>query len=371
LNDVRSRPRVTVSAVKARLLSVLAGLVLAAFGAGGLLSGGVAPATGATAEPACGAATPRVVDAIDDRVAHEIFDQELMSSEVTADLAHITSSTALSAAVASGDQAQIRAATHAIVYTPVWHIVRLRVLSTSGQLLADVGGPYILAPVSGQISYQGSVVGSFVMSVQDDRGYEKLVSRIVGVPIEEYLHGKPLMGTLKSPPPNPPVSGPLTLGGTNYSVDAYSLSAYPSGSLQIAVFVPTPTAPLDAMSCQQVRLETNAGVVDNIAIGLTLSGHYIYANQRLFVSQAYGYVHLPVFIFKGAHEAYGTDRLAGAGAPAPGHLPKSGDVSYNGSTWLVAAIRPYPPDWIYVLEPASGSASAGRIGPTSGTGDSQ
>jgi len=77
---------------------------------------------------------------------------------------------ALASAVASGNPAMVRAATHEIVYTPVWHIVRLRVLSTSGQLLADVGGPYVLAPLTGQISYQGKVVGSFVMSVQDDLG---------------------------------------------------------------------------------------------------------------------------------------------------------------------------------------------------------
>jgi hypothetical protein len=102
-----------------------------------------------------------------------------------------------------------------------------------------------------------------------------------------------------------------------------------------------------------------------------LSGHNIYENQRLFVAQAYGYVHVPVFMFKGTHEAFGTNRLAGVHAPAPGKLAKSGEVRYDGSNWLVAALRPFPPDWIYVLEPASVSATTGttsNTGATSTTG---
>jgi len=48
--------------------------------------------------------------------------------------------------------------------------------------------------LDGQITYQGKLVGSFVMSVQDDLGYKKLVNHIAGVPIEEYFTGKPLIG---------------------------------------------------------------------------------------------------------------------------------------------------------------------------------
>jgi hypothetical protein len=99
-----------------------------------------------------------------------------------------------------------------------------------------------------------------------------------------------------------------------------------------------------------------------------LSGHDIYANQRLFVSQAYDYVHVPVFMFKGTHEAFGTNRLPGLSEPAPRNLPKSGEVRYDGSNWLVAALRPFPPDWIYVLEPASVSATTGATSATSATG---
>jgi hypothetical protein len=341
-------------------------LFLAAAAACALLAAGGASATAKSAGNACGSATAGVIDGIDDGIAHQIYDEELMSEEVSADVYRVTSSTALASAVADGDPATVRAATHAIVYTPVWHIVRLRVLSSSGQLLADVGGPYVLAPLTGQITYQGKVVGSFVMSVQDDLGYKKLVNHIVGVPIEEYLHGKPLIGTFEHPPSSPPPSGPLTLDGVHYDVDSYTVRAFPTGELRIVVLVPSPSESLSA-----VRLATHAAIVDRVATGLMLSGHNIYENQRLFVAQAYGYVHVPVFMFKGTHEAFGTNRLAGVHAPAPGKLAKSGEVRYDGSNWLVAALRPFPPDWIYVLEPASVSATTGttsNTGATSTTG---
>jgi len=345
-------------------------LCLAAAGAGALLAAAGPVAMAApSAGNGCGGATAGVVAGIDDGIAHQIYDEELMSAEVSADLFRVTSSMALASAVASGDPAMVRAATREIVYTPVWHIVRLRVLSTSGQLLADVGGPYVLAPLTGQISYQGKVVGSFVMSVQDDLGYKKLVNHIAGVPIEEYLHGKPLIGTFKQPPSSPPASGPLTFQGIHYEVDSYTLGAFPTGGLRIAVLVPSPSASLSALSCQRVRLATHAAIVDRVATGLMLSGHNIYSNQRLFVSQAYDYVHLPVFMFKGRHEAFGTNRLKGVTAPAPTKLAGAGEVSYDGSKWLVAALRPFPPDWIYVLEPASVSATTGATsGATSTTG---
>jgi len=346
-------------------------LFLAAAAACALLAAGGASATAKSAGNACGSATAGVIDGIDDGIAHQIYDEELMSEEVSADVYRVTSSTALASAVADGDPATVRAATHAIVYTPVWHIVRLRVLSSSGQLLADVGGPYVLAPLTGQITYQGKVVGSFVMSVQDDLGYKKLVNHIVGVPIEEYLHGKPLIGTFEHPPSSPPPSGPLTLDGVHYDVDSYTVRAFPTGELRIVVLVPSPSESLSATSCQEVRLATHAAIVDRVATGLMLSGHNIYENQRLFVAQAYGYVHVPVFMFKGTHEAFGTNRLAGVHAPAPGKLAKSGEVRYDGSNWLVAALRPFPPDWIYVLEPASVSATTGttsNTGATSTTG---
>jgi hypothetical protein len=339
-------------------------------GGGLLLSGALGAEAKPSTGPACGAAgSARVIDAIDDGIAHQIYAEELNSSEVTADLNRITSSSALAAAVASGDAQQIQSATLAIVYTPVWHIVRLRVTSPSGQLLADIGGPYILAPVKGQITYAGKTVGDFVMSVQDDKGYKKLVTHITGAQVELYLNGKPLMGTLPRPPASPPHSGTLRVGRLAYNVDSYTVEAFPSGTLQVAVLVPSPTSPVAAMSCPAVKLATDTAIVENVAKGLMVSGHNIYENLPLFLQQAYGYTHLPVFVLDNRSEEYGVDSLPGSSAPpAPASLtPKSKLVSYDRSQWLVGAIRPFPPEWIYVLAPAS-STTAAAIGATGSTG---
>jgi len=323
---------------------------------------GAAPTSG----PACGAAgAARVVDGIDDGIARGIYAQELSSTEVSADLQRITSSSALASAVAAGDRKRIENATHAIVYTPIWHIVRLRILSPSGEVLADVGGPYILAPVSGQITSGGKIVGSFVMSVQDDAGYKKLFNHITRVPVELYLGGRPLMGTLSKPPSSPPSSGPLQLGGVGYAVDSFSVEAFPTGTLQVAVFVPSPSGALAASSCAAVKLATDAAIVSNVATGLMISGHDIYSHMQLFITQAYGYTHVPVFTFRDGHEQNGTNHLPGSRAPAaPKLTPSTSEVSYDGARYLVAAQRPFPPDWIYVLSPASLDASAGATGAT-------
>ena len=40
-----------------------------------------------------------------------------------------------------------------------------------------VSGPYVIAPVTGSLRSGGKVIGSFVMSVQDDVGFTKLETR--------------------------------------------------------------------------------------------------------------------------------------------------------------------------------------------------
>ena len=73
-----------------------------------------------------------------------------------------------------------------LVYHPIWHIVRLRVLDAAGHVLADIGGPYVIAPVPGVLRPDGRAIGSFVMSVQDDVGFTKLETHAVGDPIGIY-----------------------------------------------------------------------------------------------------------------------------------------------------------------------------------------
>jgi hypothetical protein len=353
-----------VRQVHQRPLRLIAVVVVVAAGALALISGGAAATT--SSGPPCGAASAGVVDAVDARIVQGIYENELASAEVHTDVGHITASTALAAAVAAGDAKRALAATHAIVYTPHWHIVRLRVLSTGGKLLADVGGPYILAPVKGRITYRGNVVGSFVMSVQDDLGYKKLVTAIAGAPIEIYRNGRPLMGSVKNPPKTPPPSGPLTLNRVQYTVDAYNVAAFPTGTLRVVVLIPTPTPTLSARTCPEVHLQTITAIVQRVAIGLTNAGFPFLAHTSLFVNQAEGYAEGPIFVFNGSQELAGTDQLTGSTAPPPPQdLPVSGQVAYDGSEWLVDSFERYQPDRVYVLQRESQPAgSTGTTGTT-------
>ena len=212
------------------------------------------PSTGHAAVPAasstqCGPATAATIAGVDDSVAQRIYAGELSGRELGADVAHVTGSAELLTALDSADQRAVYAAVHALVYTPHWHIVRLRVLQ-HGRVLADVGGPDIIAPISGTLRFKGRTVGSFVMSVQDDLGYVKLVSRFIGVPIDLYRAGSFVMGTLQPPPPASVSSGEsLAIGQSDYQAALLSTTAFPAGTLKVTLFVPAPASTLAARSC--------------------------------------------------------------------------------------------------------------------------
>jgi hypothetical protein len=304
--------------------------------------------------PACGRASTAARYALDNSVVRKIYNNERGSPAVSADLAHVTGASDLLTAVTDDDQAATLAAVKRIVYTPGWHIVRLRVLNNAGVVLADVGGPYVLAPVSGSLLVDGVVVGTFVMSVQDDNGYKKLVTNIADLPVELYLGGKPLMGSLADPPSTPPSGKTLTLGGVDYDVDAYSVEAFPSGELQVVVLIPIPPLALDRQSCAAIRLATEAGVVARVAAAFGPHQQFSFLKQTgLFVTGAEEYTPGPIFVLNGATEVAGSNQLsADGGPPPPKNLPQNGSVTYEAKHWLVYSFAPFPPDRIYLLQPA-------------------
>ncbi len=164
--------------------------------------GGAVTAGASGSHPApCGSATAATIGAVDASVVAHVYANELGGTEVRADLQRVMSAADLSAGVAQGNQHAVLAATTRIVYHRYWHIVRLRVTDLHGRLLADVGGPYVTAPVNGTISSGGRAVGRFVMSVQDDYGVVKLEWRFVGDPAAIYVGSKPVTvyGTVTFP----------------------------------------------------------------------------------------------------------------------------------------------------------------------------
>ena len=211
MSGAGKRPRARPLAIGLTSLAIVGAILAAEFTGPG--PRGLAPAQGSSADvpgtqvaassasspdpsSPCGRASASTIAAVDATAAQGIYAGELSGSEVSADIAHVTGSQALLSALARNDRAAVYAAVRTIVYTPHWHIVRLRV-ARAGGVIADVGGPDVIAPVSGPLSFRGRTVGSYVMSVQDDAGYVKLVSRFIGVPIDLYRNGAFLMGTLQ------------------------------------------------------------------------------------------------------------------------------------------------------------------------------
>jgi hypothetical protein len=133
------------------------------------------------------------------------------------------------------------------------HIVRLRV-SAGGQLLSDVGGPYVLAPVRATLRLDGHTIGSFVLSIQDDEGYLRLAGRLAGLDVLMYMNSaatassphlelvKDSLGPTSLGPTAGavPDSGRYAYRGRTFRVLTLHAEAFPSGPLLIRVLIPIP-----------------------------------------------------------------------------------------------------------------------------------
>jgi hypothetical protein len=296
-------------------------------------SAAVGPAGRSGAE-ACGSASAAAISAVDVAAAGHIYTGELNGAETRADIGHVTGSQALLGAMAASNPAAVQAAVHGLVYAPHWHIVRLRVLK-AGRVLADVGGPYIIAPVTGTLRWHGRTVGSYVMSVQDDVGFVKLVSRFIGVPIDIYRNGSFLMGTLTPAPSTVSPGAQVTVAGSTYRENVMQAGAFPSGSLQIALFEKEPA--VASGNCATVRNAAWGSVVAHIAGRFNpLPPHY-----KDLVDLVRATTNGMAFVRAGSKQL--------AGGPGPARLPLSGTVTYRGRSWSVFSFEPAPPARIYVL----------------------
>lgn len=144
----------------------------------------------------------------------------------------------------------IPATTAAVAALLHHHLVRLRVLSRSGRLLDDDGGPYVLAPVHASLRLNGRIIGHIVLSIQDDEGYEKLARRLAGLDVLMYM--APLPGSTAprlvkndlgpgvGGPQSVPASGSYTYRGKEFRVLTVHATAFPSGPLTIRVLIPIP-----------------------------------------------------------------------------------------------------------------------------------
>ncbi len=179
------------------------------------------------------------------------------------------------------------------------------------------------------------------MSVQDDTGYVKLVSRLIGVPIELYRGRSPLMGTLKPlPPPLPATEATVTGAHGTYLARVFAAGSFPSGTLNVALLVPQPTRALAALSCGQLRADTWGSVAMRIAARLAL--HAATFDELVRVVRATGGA--SVFVLSGKHSIAG-------GSPPP-NLPPEGSVRIGGQRRWVFSWPATPQVRVYVVAPA-------------------
>jgi len=292
---------------------------------------------------ACGTATQATVAAVDATVAEHIYANELAGREVSFDIANVAGAADLRKAVAAGDAAATLKAVTRIVYHPAWHIVRLRVFDAAGKLLADFGGPYVIAPVAGALKSGPRTIGRFLMSVQDDVGETKLETRFVGNPIAIYVSGALVAQRYATFPPALPRGSSLTIGGARYLVVSQTFKAFPTGTLVEVLLVPPPVSALRRLSCQLVRAHEFGRVAIQLAALATDLAHQ-YPGYAATVAT---YTGADVFIRAGS-------RLLGtSGGAGPAKPPTSGTIVYMGSTWLVFSFQALPPARIYLLIPPS------------------
>ena len=119
------------------------------------------------------------------------------------------------------------------------HIVRLRV-SAGGQLLSDVGGPFVLAPVPGSLHLGGRTIGTFVLSIQDDEGYLRLAKRLAGLPVLMYMGSRLVLNSLGPAPGAVPANGRFRYRGRDFRTFTFTAKAFPAGPLRITVLIPIP-----------------------------------------------------------------------------------------------------------------------------------
>jgi hypothetical protein len=285
---------------------------------------GVASSSPVASVQPCGSAAAETLASTEGLVATRIYQNELSSSEVFADKRQVEGFSPLLSAVASANRSAVREAVASLVFSHT-HVVRLRV-SRGGEVLADVGGPEILAPVSGTLRFGGRTVGHYVLSVQDDLGYVKLVTRFIGVPLvlREGAHTVPVAGALDPGPASIPALGPVNYHGGTY--EAYSLGAqvFPSGPLRVSLLVPVPGS-LAQSTCNEIRVTELGNVARRISRRFVLS----YANFSSYIKVTAPLTGGLIYIRSGSRQ------LAGSTHPGPAHLPDRGIVTYRGHTYGV------------------------------------
>jgi hypothetical protein len=287
---------------------------------------------------------------IDGNVAERIYRDELVGSGTIADqhqveengplLKALARVSALAKGKGSGTGARavreaaqdaVTEAVHGLVYSHT-HIVRLRVLQ-GGKLLADIGGPYIIAPVGGSLRYHGRVVGTYLLSVQDDLGFVGLERRLVGVPLILHVGAVrvPLQGTTRTGSVAIPDRGTVIVRGARFQAYSFDAKAFPTGVVRISLLLPagrgSGAGRGSALSCSAVKVAEVGRIARLIWLRFVLDG----TSNSSFVTFTQSHTGALTYLREGLRQ------IAGSTQPGPPALPESGTVRYRGTTYGVTS----------------------------------
>ncbi len=325
-----------------RRLLLLAPVVLAGCGFLALAGGAGAGGSNLARQTPCGRAGPATAADAAGLVAQRIDESELASSEVNADRRQVETDPALLASLAAGDRSGISEAVTRLVYSGT-HIVRLRVLR-GRSTLADVGGPYVIAPVAGSLRVHGRTVGRYLLSVQDDLGYVKLETRFIDLPLILYAGGRrvPLEGTIARASPSIPADGPVRYRGARYESYTFTASSFPAGRLRISLLVPLPSS--DAVGCAAIWASELGRIAETTWDRFATIG----APVSSYITTVHDFTGALTYVRSGSRQLFGSTH---AGPP---RLPTEGHLAYRGAQYEVrsfASARAGLPVRVYQLIP--------------------
>ncbi len=169
--------------------------------------------------------------------AVRIYHEEQSGAQTLAVVRDFERSRPFQEAVAADDPLATRAAIVAFFKTTL-HVVRVR--ATLGEkLVADVGGPHVLAPIRGDVrDTHHRIVGHFLLSVQDDLGYTILTHRFTGAQVLLRQGTQQIVGNLTPGPANVPTRGEVLYGGLHYHAYSFTAQAFPTGPLRVSLLIP-------------------------------------------------------------------------------------------------------------------------------------
>ncbi len=190
--------------------------------------------------PAASACAPTPVETATDTIgeaAKRIYREEQSGAATRAVVRDFESSSPFQEAVATDNPTATRAAIVKF-FEGTLHVVRVR--ATLGEkLVADVGGPHVLAPIRGDVrNAHGRVVGHFLLSVQDDLGYVILARRFAGVQVFLYEGKRLLLGSSSPAPLSIPKHGEVLFDGVRYHTYSFTAEAFPKGPLEVSLLIP-------------------------------------------------------------------------------------------------------------------------------------